>query len=201
MNDLYKQCYKAFRADEHEHNGKGHIYVSVNSTIQRLNELQIQTDSNFWEPADWSFQSKHFTTAISPTQTRNGKDQYDAFCVGELTIPGLGTRMGTGADTNADLDTASKSSQAYALRKAGNQFGIAHYLLMNPKEEDALVKHLVASDEDDVAAMQLGVTMLMDIRKIDVSAANIVSTFGVTLDDLKTDSEVWLKILKGENRI
>lgn len=197
IKTLQQQLTKSFKADQHEWNGKGHIYVSVNSTIERLNSLIDAAG----DPVPWDFQSKHFSTAISPTKTRNGKDQYDAFCVGELSIGNLGIRMGTGADSNADLDTASKSSQAYALRKGGNYFGVAMYLLMNPKEEDALVKHLVNNDPDDVDAMKEAVVLLLKIRKLDVSAANLMAEFGVTLEQLKDDSEVWVKILKSENRI
>lgn len=191
MNDLYRHCYKAFRSDEHEWNGKKHIYVNVNATIQRLNELGVP----------WSFESKHFNSQVSPNTTNAGKTQYDSFCVGELTIEGLGKRMGTGADTNMDLDTSAKSAQAYSLRKAANQFGVAMYLLRNPKKEEALVKFLENNDPDDSDAMKEAVVMLMEIRKLDVSAANIVSEFDVDLEQLKTDSEVWVKILKSENRI
>lgn len=197
MKTLYEQLHKAFRADEHEWNNKKHIYVNVNATIQRLNELKdVAAD-----PIGWSFESKHFSHSVNSKQTSTSKDQYNAFCVGELTIPDLGTRMGTGADTNADLDTASKSAQAYALRKAANQFGVAMYLLRNPGEEDELVKHLVNNDPDDSDAMKEGVIKLMAIRGIEVSAANLVDTFGVSLDNVKNDSEIFRKILQKENRI
>lgn len=184
-NDLYKQCYKAFRADEHEWLQKKYIYVTVNSTIQRLNEL-----STAWD-------LRYMNSGLEIQLPKN----YLAHCSAELTIPGLGTRMGSGAASIPDPDNAFKAAQAYALRKAANQFGVAHYLLMNPEEESDLVKHLLNNDPDDGDAMKQAVVMLMGIRKLEVSAANIVSTFDVDLEQLKTDSEVWTKILKQENRI
>lgn len=196
IETLQQQLTKSFRADEHEWNGKGHIYVNVNATIQRLNEL-----NDVGQPAFWSFTSSHFSSSVSPTVTKAGKAQYDSFVVGELRIADLGSRMGTGADTNMDLDTSAKSAQAYALRKAANQFGVAMYLLRNPKEEELLVKHLMNNDPDDNDAMKEAVVMLLGIRKLEVSATNIVKEFGVTLESLKNDKEVWLNILKSENRL
>ncbi len=218
---LYDQLKKAFKADEHEFNFQGHIYVSVNATIERLNELLVV--ENEWDmrirlgiapgaplppnaeriliPSRWDWSSEHFSHSLNPVETRGGKPQYDCFTVGELSIEGLGTRMGSGADTNADLDTAAKSSQAYAMRKAGNQFGLAMYLLRNPAKEAELVKFLVNADQDDPVAMKQAVTMLMDIRKLDPTAANLLSEFNVTLQDIKDDSETFLKILQKENRI
>lgn len=191
MKELYSRCSKAFRADEHEFNFQGHIYVNVNATIRRLNELEVT----------WSFQSKHFSHEVSPTLTNSDKNQYDCFAVGELTIGDLGTRLGTGADTNADLDTAAKSAQAYAIRKAANQFGIAMYLLQNPKEESELVKYLLKADADNTEDMKEAVIRLMRIRKIDPSAANLVTEFGVSLEELKDDPEIFYKILHKENRL
>lgn len=185
MNDLYKQCYKAFRADEHEWLQNKFIYVTVNSTIQRLNEL-----SEMWD-------LRYMNSGLELQPPKN----YLAHCSAELTIPGLGTRMGNGAASLGDPDNAFKSAQAYALRKAANQFGVAHYLLMNPNEESDLVKHLLAHDPDDAEAMKQGVIMLMGIRDKEVSAANLVAEFNISLEQLKTDSEVWQKILRGENRI
>lgn len=203
IESLQKQLSKAFKADQHEWNGKGHIYVNVNSTIERLNSL---VDIDGW-PVPWSFGNKHFSTAISPTRTKptpafpDGKAQYDAFCVGELTIGALGTRMGTGADTNVDLDTASKSSQAYSLRKGANYFGVAMYLLTNPQQESDLVKYLNSSDVDDSEAMKAAVLMVMEIRKIEVSAVNLCNEFNIDIERFKTDGEVWKDILVQENRI
>lgn len=195
MNDLYKQCYKAFRADEHEWLQNKYIYVTVNSTIQRLNELYDGAGYSI----GWSL--THKDSSLVETVDNKGRPSYLTTCSAELTIPGLGTRMGSGAATNGDPDNSFKAAQAYALRKAGNQFGVTHYLLMNPEAESNLVKHLLNNDPDDTEAMKEAVVMLMKIRNLEVSAANLVQEFDIDLEQLKTDSEVWRKILVGENRI
>lgn len=224
MNDLYKQCHKAFKAEEHEWLQNKFIYVTVNSTIQRLNELvlggplkevygfgekvdndpsRIPTFERLTTPVQWSLE--HSNSSLVPYDVTNSsgvvKTNFLSHCAVELTIPGLGTRMGSGADSSFDPDNAAKSAQAYALRKAANQFGVAHYLLMNPEKESDLVKHLLASDIDDEVAMKTGVVMLMEIRKLDVSTANLQAEFKVSLEDIKGDVEIFKKILQQENRI
>lgn len=189
MDNRYKEFYKAFRADEHEWLQNKFIYVTINSTIQRLNEAC----------PDWSLQQKHFNMVLNPSKGKNG--EYESVMVAELSIPNMGTRMGTGAASNFDPDNSAKSAQAYALRKAANQFGVAHYLLMNPENESDLVKYLLANDWDDREAMKQACTMLLDIRKVEVSADGFINTFDVTLDELKNDEEIFKKILKQENRI
>lgn len=214
---LYKQCYKAFRADEHEWLQNKFIYVTINSTIQRLNELVVPEESYQYNnrtgsngpipptvqrmlvPVEWGLEYKDAT--FTSYLDAKGKPAFLASCHAELEIPGLGIRMGSGADSSFDPDNAVKSAQAYCLRKAANQFGIAHYLLMNPEKESDLVKQLKNNDPDDDEEMKKAVVMLLDIRKLEPSLENLVGEFGVTVDQVKNDTEIFKKILKQENRI
>lgn len=106
-----------FLPEEHEWNEQRHVYVGVPHTIRRLNEA-----------GPWSFTLSKSEVLPTGKTTRSGKDIFRCDVIGELFIDDLGERSGSGSDESHDVDTAMKSAQAYALRKAGNLFGIALYL-------------------------------------------------------------------------
>lgn len=105
-----------FRPEEHE-TISGNVYVGIAPTIRRLNEVG---EFNFLPFSD--------RCELTDKQTSKGKSIWKADFTGVLEIPGLGRRVGQGSDESFDPDTARKSAQAYALRKAANLFGVALYL-------------------------------------------------------------------------
>jgi hypothetical protein len=114
-----------FHPDELETNYQGHLYVGVDPTLDRLHEVC---------GSDWAW--NHVVTqmhdvAFITKENKPPKLQYGFWCHGtlEIQIDGMWIRRdGSGADVNVEPDTAAKSAQAYALRKAGNYFNLARYL-------------------------------------------------------------------------
>lgn len=157
-SDLLTRCQRPFKYHELQKNFKGHLYASIQATQARLNDLGVPWDLT------------HNSLVVERYQAINKKNEtvtnYDAFCSVQLTIEGLGTRMGTGADTNQDCDTATKSALAYALRKAGNQFGIAWYITNKPAEEVALWSFLNNADLTDLSDLKEAVKMVMKLEGV-----------------------------------
>lgn len=148
-----------FEPDEHKYEQGGNLYVGIDPTIRRLNEFQKKFD------VDWHFDIKQSThTSENVPETKNGKPQYLATVTCSLTIGdyncGLGTRDGEGAAINFDPDTAKKSAQAYALRKAGNQFGIALYL-KSVEDRESMEQQM--RDAGEVTALK---SQLIDVAEL-----------------------------------
>jgi hypothetical protein len=74
-------------------------------------------------------------------------------------------RDGIGANVNFDPDTAVKSAQAEALKKACHQFGIALYL-WSEQERDFVALQKSAST-NDVALKQLAVAYTQRVKELD----------------------------------
>lgn len=102
-------------------NPQGQAYVSIDGYINRLNDVLADT----WH---WSVNDVIFRDG---PPTGRGKPQYLAVVNGTLTISREDDtirRDGIGAGLNFDPDTAVKTAQAEALKKACHQYGIALYL-------------------------------------------------------------------------
>ena len=133
-------------------------YVSIDGYINRLNDVL----GGLWS---WSINDYQIADAAP---TKSGKPQYTAVVQGTLTIilSDIGvvsvgndedsflttqraqvSRDGIGANTNFDPDTAVKSAQAEALKKACHQFGIALYL-WSEAERDFIALQKSASVND-----------------------------------------------------
>jgi hypothetical protein len=175
-------------------NQSGQDYVAINDYINRLNE----TLGALWS---WSVNSWKILDA-PPTKT--GKPQYTAVVQGTLMIilNDIGVisvgeddedaflttqrasvaRDGIGANTNFDPDTAVKSAQAEALKKACHQFGIALYLWdvaerdfvelqRRAKTDDGALKHLVVAYTQRVLELDPGTnpdpTAILDVLGLD----------------------------------
>lgn len=115
-------------------------YVAIDGYINRLNEVLGHA---------WAWQINSFEVKDAPP-TKSGKPQYIAVVQGTLTIilsdigivsvgeddddaylttqKAMISRDGIGAGQNFDIDTAVKTAQAEALKKACHQYGIALYL-------------------------------------------------------------------------
>src|SRR5258706_13253535 len=101
--DLLALCRKPFRYWEHEF-VSGNIYVNVHSTIIRLNSLGVP----------WSLQQED-VKVVDNTDASN-KFKYDATCVVQLAIEGMGSRGAPGGHSGTDKSDTAKSAHSFALR-------------------------------------------------------------------------------------
>ena len=159
-------------------NQSGQDYVSIDGYINRLNEVLGHAWA--WQINDW----KLYPDAAPPT--KNGKPQYLAVVQGTLTIilndigvVSIGTdedsflttqraqvsRDGIGSNINFDPDTAVKSAQAEALKKACHQFGIALYLWQEAEREFIALQK--AATTNDIALKSLAVAYTQRIHELD----------------------------------
>ena len=159
-------------------NQSGQDYVSIDGYINRLNDVLGHAWA--WQINDW----KLYPDAAPPT--KNGKPQYLAVVQGTLTIilndigvVSIGTdedsflttqraqvsRDGIGSNINFDPDTAVKSAQAEALKKACHQFGIALYLWQEAEREFIALQK--AATTNDIALKSLAVAYTQRIHELD----------------------------------
>lgn len=179
-------------------NQSGQDYVSIDGYINRLNDVLGAMWS--WSINDWKI--------ADAAPTKSGKPQYTAVVQGTLTIifsdvgvVSIGidedsfltsqraqiSRDGIGANTNFDPDTAVKSAQAEALKKACHQFGIALYLWSEAERDfialqkgaalnDLALKQLVMAYTQRVLELEPGVVPekeqmcdVLGIKELDVT--------------------------------
>lgn len=149
-------------------NQSGQDYVSIDDYINRLNEVLGHAWA--WQINDW----KLYPDAAPPTA--KGKPQYLAVVQGSLSIflsdigvisigaeddddaflttqKAVVVRDGIGSNINFDPDTAVKSAQAEALKKACHQYGIALYLWKEAEREFVALQK--SATNNDVALKQL----------------------------------------------
>lgn len=151
-------------------------YVAIDGYINRLNEVLGHAWT--WSVNNWQINEAH--------ATKSGKPQYMAVVQGTLGIfltdvgvvsagededaflttqKAIVYRDGIGANINFDPDTAVKSAQAEALKKACHQFGIALYL-WDAAERD-YVELQRRSVSDDIALKQLVVAYTQRVLELD----------------------------------
>ena len=153
-------------------------YVAIDGYINRLNEVLGHA---------WAWQINSWKIKDAPP-TKSGKPQYMAVVQGTLTIilsdigvitvggdddeePYLTTqkamisRDGIGANINFDPDTAVKSAQAEALKKACHQYGIALYLWDAAERDFVELQRQAATN--DVALKQLVVAYTQRALELD----------------------------------
>ena len=142
-------------------NPKGQDYVSIDGYINRLNEVLGM---------EWDWHVDKFEFRDGPP-TNSGKPQYLSIVSGWLEIHAPSEtdteasaevwyrnnchsrRNGIGAGLNFDPDTAVKTAQAEALKKACHQFGIALYLWSEDERDFVQMQREAAND--DVALKRL----------------------------------------------
>jgi hypothetical protein len=110
-------------------------------------------------------------------RTTNDKAQYGFWCHGtlEINVDGVWVRRdGSGADINVEPDTAAKSAQAYALRKAGNYFNLARYL-MKKSERDmiGLQKQYLSSGDIGVLKQMAQILYFQENPGLELTPENI----------------------------
>ena len=189
-------------------NPAGQDYVAIDGYINRLNDVLGH---------NWAWSVNHWEFRDGPP-TAKGKPQYLCVVSGTLTVlltdigvvslgdgddgyltsqRGLISRDGMGAGMNFDPDTAAKTAQAEALKKACHQFGIALYL-WDAGERDFVETQRRAAN-DDVQLKK--VVMEYTIRTLDLdpsetpSREDIVKALGT--DDLDIDTMRKIMIDKG----
>lgn len=180
-------------------NQAGQDYVAIDDYINRLNDVV----GHGWT---WSINTWKIMDA-APTKT--GKQQYTAVVQGTLGIflsdvgvislgedddsflttqKAIVYRDGIGANTNFDPDTAVKSAQAEALKKACHQFGIALYLWKEQERDLVALQKRAATD--DIALKQLVMLYAQQILELDPGTMpdkdEIIKALGVK--DLEVDT-------------
>ena len=153
-------------------------YVAIDGYINRLNDVLGHA---------WAWQINTWEINDAPP-TKSGKPQYMAVVQGTLTIilsdigvisvgdeddgePYLTTqkamisRDGIGANVNFDPDTAVKSAQAEALKKACHQYGIALYLWDAAERDFVELQRQAATN--DVALKQLVVAYAQRVLELE----------------------------------
>lgn len=158
-------------------NPSGQDYVAIDGYINRLNDVLGHAWA--WQVNSWEIKDA--------APTKSGKPQYMAVVQGSLSIylsdvgvislggddddaflttqKAMVTRDGIGANINFDPDTAVKSAQAEALKKACHQFGIALYL-WDAAERDFVELQRQAS-KNDVALKKLVVAYTQRVLELD----------------------------------
>lgn len=158
-------------------NQSGQDYVSIDGYINRLNEVL----GHAWA---WGINSYELKDA---PPTKSGKPQYLGIVQGTLSIYlsdiGVVTiggedddaflttqkavvfRDGIGANINFDPDTAVKSAQAEALKKACHQFGIALYLWSEQERDFVALQKAAVSN--DVSLKQLVVAYAQRVLELE----------------------------------
>ena len=161
-------------------NQSGQDYVAIDDYINRLNDVLGHAWA--WQINDW----KLYPDAAPAT--KNGKPQYLAVVQGSLSIflsdigvisigaeddddaflttqKAVVVRDGIGSNINFDPDTAVKTAQAEALKKACHQYGIALYLWKEAERDFIALQKSAANN--DVALKQLVVAYTQRVLELE----------------------------------
>lgn len=191
MPNVLEELNKPFSASEVKQRdggfGKKLDYVGWDSVVRRLNDVV---------GAGWSISIKDSSATLLPGQERNGKPMFLAQVRGSLTILIDGdyvTREGVGADVDTDPDKALKTAQAEALKKAGNQFGIA-LELWTEEGREAVAKGRVI-EAGDLGSLKRAAFEKAIASGADATPESVAEKLGITVEELQ-DAEVLRRILK-----
>ena len=161
-------------------NQSGQDYVAIDDYINRLNEVLGHAWA--WQINDW----KLYPDAAPDTS--KGKKQYLAVVQGSLSVflsdigvisigaeddddaflttqKAVVVRDGIGSNINFDPDTAVKTAQAEALKKACHQYGIALYLWKEAERDFIALQKSAANN--DVALKQLVVAYTQRVLELE----------------------------------
>ena len=175
---LLEQLSKRFPPAVHRTNPEGMTYIAVDAVIGRLNEA-----TPYWDT--------HVQIVLGPTSegvptTRSGKPQFITAAVLSLYIPGLGTRVGAGSNTNFDADTSIKGAVSQALKKAAQQFGVGLYLA--DAEERAAMSLEMAAARPGASLQELKDAVFARAKRLDPAVndgASCARALGVDITDLQ----------------
>jgi len=204
-NMIPKELTEKFHPSLVRKNQSGQDYVAIDGYINRLNEVL----GHAWA---WEINSSEFYPDAAPA-TKNGKPQYVAIVRGTLTVilsdvgvvtiggedddaflttqKAMISRDGIGAGLNFDPDTAVKTAQAEALKKACHQFGIALYLWDSAERDFVELQRQAATN--DVALKQLVVAYTQRILELDPGTmpekdqmCEVLGIKDLSVDDIRT---------------
>lgn len=171
-----KELTERFHHSQVRKNQSNQDYVSIDGYINRLNSVlghKWAWSVNKWELRD-------------AAPTKSGKPQYLAVASGTLMIMlddigvvsvgdgeggfltsqrGLISRDGIGAGLNFDPDTAVKTAQAEALKKACHQFGIALYLWSEDERDYVELQRKAMTD--DISLKKLVMEYVVNAMALD----------------------------------
>jgi hypothetical protein len=158
-----KELTVRFHHSQVRKNQSNQDYVSIDGYINRLND--VLDDKWNWEVHDIQFRDG--------PPTAKGKPQYLAVTSGTLSIVlsddptaySVIRRDGVGAGLNFDPDTAVKTAQAEALKKACHQYGIALYLWSEDEREFVQLQR--EAERDDAALKKLLVVYTRRVLELD----------------------------------
>ena len=178
-NMIPKELTEKFHPSLVRKNQSGQDYVAIDGYINRLNDVL----GHAWA---WEINSSEFYPDAAPA-TKNGKPQYVAIVRGTLTVilsdvgvvtiggedddaflttqKAMISRDGIGAGVNFDPDTAVKTAQAEALKKACHQYGIALYLWDAAERDFVELQRQAATN--DVALKRLAVLFTQRSLELD----------------------------------
>lgn len=190
---------KRFHHSQVRKNQSNQDYVSIDGYINRLNTVLGHK---------WAWSVNHWEFRDAPP-TAKGKPQYLAVVSGTLMVMlddigvvsvgdgesgfltsqrGLIARDGIGAGMNFDPDTAVKTAQAEALKKACHQFGIALYLWSEDERDYVELQRKAMAD--DISLKKLVMNYVIDQMRLDPDEApdreSIVECLGT--EDLSVEN-------------
>ena len=157
-------------------------YVDIPSTINRLLDV-------FKENWEWVITKSECNVL---RETEKGPE-FLGIVEGYLMLDGV-KRHGVGAGINRDPDTAIKTADAEALKKASNKFGVA-LELWDESARDAVA----AYRSNDLSSLKAQVAAKVKEMGKPVTKESIAETFGVSIDSL-SDPDVLKEILWGKTQ-
>lgn len=190
-----KELTERFHHSQVRKNQSNQDYVSIDGYINRLNSVI----DNRW---NWEVHEIQFRDG---PETRSGKPQYIAIASGTLSITlnddptmySVIRRDGVGAGLNFDPDTAVKTAQAEALKKACHQYGIALYLWSEDERNYVELQRQAATD--DIALKRLVMEYVNNTLALDPDETpqrdDIVKCLGI--EDLSVENMRAVLVEKG----
>lgn len=154
-------------------------YVSIDQTINRLNEVL---------GPNWS---THAISTLTSEKDNQDRDRYLAVCELHMdcTLDGRGkTAYGVGAMQNRDPDMALKSALAEAIKKAAHQLGVGLHLW--DKATRAKIEKKMSLSKASDAKLKAAVYQLARDRldKTKPTMAEVATLFGRQMADMAEDN-------------
>lgn len=190
MTDILKELAKPFHPSAVKVRDGNH-YVGIEDHIRRMNDTL---------GLDWDFSLVDVTIQEHPVRVGREKDklQWLATAHGYVTLyaqykpkdasrpgdffPQSVVRHGVGCGVNIDPDSAIKTAQAEAFKKACNQFGMAGYLW---SEDGREMNDLLAAvlEDDSAAAKKVLVAKAREAGVYPLTPATVAEHFKMGLND------------------
>jgi hypothetical protein len=143
-------------------------YISIDSTIRRLNDVL---------GTNWS-------TSVGRVELNSQGDTGKYLATVVLSLEALGkSAIGVGADVAPDPDKALKTALAEALKKAAHQFGVGLYLWQEDERE--IVARDRAASSGDLNALKAKAFETALEQGAEANAESVAAKLGLTVEDLQ----------------